>query len=101
MANQDDRQHRNRPTSNTSTGGGRNYDDQDDDQNQKGPQPWNLARIVKIEKRDGSTKDEFINCGVAWPMKEREGFIFDIYFALPEGARMALMPRPPKNGGGR
>lgn len=63
-------------------------------------EPWNLQRIVTKTRRDGEVIEEWVQCGVAWPMKEREGFTFDVYFALPEGARMAIMPRK-QNGGGR
>jgi hypothetical protein len=78
-----------------------NRRDDRDDRDSSAPQPWNLHRIVKIQKLNGEVKEEWIQCGIAWPLKEREGFTFDLYFALPEGARMAIMPRPPKNGGAR
>lgn len=73
-------------------------DRRDDDRD--GPQPWDLCRIVEIKKRNGDAKEEWIRCGVAWPMKEREGFTFDLHFAIPEGARMAILPRtkPRENG---
>lgn len=73
-------------------------DDRDDDRGE-GQQPWDLCRIVEVKKRDGKLKEEWVRCGVAWPMREREGFTFDLHFTIPEGSRMAIMPRQPKNGG--
>lgn len=58
-------------------------------------QPWDLYRIVQVEKRD-KVEDEWVQCGVLWKMKEREGLTFTLHFALPEGARMAAMPRTQK-----
>lgn len=55
--------------------------------------PWNLWRIVEVEKRGGKKEDEWIQCGVLWRMKEREGFTWTQFFTIPEGARMAGMPR--------
>lgn len=58
-------------------------------------QPWDLFRIVEVRKRD-KTEDEWIQCGVLWRMKEREGLTWTMFFAIPEGSRMAALPRPPK-----
>lgn len=55
-------------------------------------QPWDLIRIVPVLKNN-KTEDEWVRCGVIWQMKEREGFTWTQYFAIPEGARMAAMPR--------
>jgi hypothetical protein len=60
-------------------------------------QPWNVLRMKEVppEERKDPDKPEtrFIECGVAWPMKNREGFTFTLEFAAPEGARLAIMPR--------
>lgn len=64
-------------------------------------QPWDLLRIVQVQKQNGKLDDEWIRCGVLWQMKEREGFTWTQHFAIPEGARMAAMPRNSKNGGDR
>lgn len=60
-------------------------------------QPWNVARLKDFEnKQSGKIETRFIPCGVAWPMKNREGFTIDLDFAQPEGARLTIMPRTPK-----
>lgn len=72
-------------------------------QNNRGgnkPQPWNVYRLKELPaNREGEIKTDFQQCGVAWPMKESEGFNVDLHFALPEGTRIAIMPR--KQQGGR
>lgn len=64
-------------------------------------QPWNVFRIKEQTRRDGEVHDDFQPCGVAWPLKEGEGFTVDLHFALPEGSRLVIKPRKPSNGGGR
>lgn len=76
-----------------------NYRDRDQRDEPKA-QPWDLIRIVPVVKGN-KTEDEWVRCGVLWQMKEREGFSWTMYFAIPEGARMAAMPRQAKNGGDR
>ena len=71
-----------------------------DDRDAPKIEPWNLYRIVEVKKRNGDMTEEWVQCGVAWPMKKAEGFSFDVHFTIPEGARMAIMPRK-TNGGGR
>jgi hypothetical protein len=60
--------------------------------------PWNVYRLKEVPpKRDGEKSDtRFLECGVAWQMKNREGFTIDLDFAVPEGARLAIMPRTHK-----
>lgn len=62
-------------------------------------QPWDLIRIVPVVRGNGKTEDEWVRCGVLWQMKEREGFTWQMFFTIPEGARMAAMPRGSKDGG--
>jgi len=72
------------------------------DRRRDGPQPWNLYRIVKVEKEKNGrveTKEEWVQCGIAWPMKEREGYTFDLHFTIPEGSKLAILPR--QNGNDR
>lgn len=69
-----------------------------DDRDEPTVQPWDLIRIVPVTKQSGKVvEDEWIRCGVLWQMKEREGFTWTQHFAIPEGARMAAMPRRGKN----
>ncbi len=73
--------------------------------NQRGGkvQPWNVFRIKETTNtRDGEVLTDFQPCGVAWPLKEGEGFNVDVHFQLPEGSRLLIKPRKnPNNGGGR
>ena len=73
-------------------------DRRDDRDDEPKAEPWNLFRIVEVTKRNGNKVDEWVQCGVVWPMKEKEGFSWTQHFAIPEGARMAVMPRRKDNG---
>lgn len=65
-------------------------------------QPWNVFRVKEVATRDGELKSDFQPCGVAWPVKDGEGFAVDVHFALPEGTRLLIKPRKQHvNGGGR
>jgi hypothetical protein len=63
--------------------------------------PWNVFRIKETADADGVVHSDFQPCGVAWPLKEGEGFNVDVHFALPEGSRLLIKPRKDSNGGGR
>jgi hypothetical protein len=66
-------------------------------------QPWNVFRIKEVvSARDGEVTSDFQPCGVAWPLKEGEGFNVDVHFQLPEGSRLLIKPRKnPNQSGGR
>lgn len=65
-------------------------------------QPWNVFRIKETaDARDGVVNTDFQPCGVAWPLKEGEGFNVDVHFQLPEGSRLLIKPRKNPNNGGQ
>jgi len=61
-------------------------------------QPWNVFRVKPSTRPNGEAYDDFQPCGVAWPVREGEGFSLDIHFALPEGSRLVIKPRKTTGG---
>lgn len=82
-----------------------------DDRDHSGarPEPWNLYEIQTRKPRPGQRNDaddseqksDFRECGIAFEMKEGKGFNIETYFALPAGARLAIMPRRGRDDRGR
>lgn len=62
--------------------------------------PWNVFRIKEVADSDGEVHADFQPCGVAWPLKEGEGFNVDVHFQLPEGSRLLIKPRKDSGSGG-
>jgi hypothetical protein len=55
-------------------------------------EPWDALRPI-VYRQDGKEKTRFRQCGTAWPLTDKEGFSVELDFALPEGARIVIMPR--------
>lgn len=64
-------------------------------------QPWNVFRVKGATRANGEAYDDFQPCGVAWPLRDGEGFSLDVHFQLPEGSRLVIKPRKGGAGGGR
>jgi hypothetical protein len=80
-----------------------NRNDRRDDRHDRGggderEQPWDAFRLKEKKRRNGEDVTEWLRCGVAWPMKDgKAGFTIDFEWEIPEGSRVAIMPRKPKD----
>lgn len=55
--------------------------------------PWNAYIVRRYQKNDGTEGSEFLKVGVAFPLKERDGFNLTLHFTtLPVGEVLVLGP---------
>lgn len=59
-------------------------------------EPWNLLypRSYKVGNEE---RTDFMRIGVAWPLKDREGFSLEFHLDPPRGERIIMMRRLPKD----
>lgn len=55
------------------------------------------AVAVRRYEKDGEEKAAFTNIGVAWPMKDRDGYTVRLHaFPVPEDGEFVILLMPPK-----
>lgn len=59
---------------------------------------YNVISPRKYTDKDGNEKSTFVNIGVAFPMKEKDGFRV-VLNALPITDTILIMPKTDKKGG--
>lgn len=58
---------------------------------------YDAIAVRKYEDRDGNEKSSFTNIGVAWPMKERDGFRVVLHaMPAPVNGEFTVLLMPPK-----
>lgn len=58
---------------------------------------YEAVAVRRYEDRDGNEKSAFTNIGVAWPMKERDGYSLRLHaMPAPEDGEYVILLMPPK-----
>lgn len=58
---------------------------------------YEAVAVRRYEDRDGNEKTAFTNIGVAWPMKERDGYSLRLHaMPAPENGEYVILLMPPK-----
>lgn len=85
------------PTHTTNRSNERRDDRRREEPREGAEQPWDVFRLKEKTQRNGENRTEWLRCGVAWPMKDgKPGFNLDLEWAIPEGSRLAILPRKPQ-----
>src|SRR5690606_22249581 len=63
---------------------------------------YDAVAVRKYSDRDGNEKTAYTNVGVAWPMKEKDGFSVKLHaIPAPENGEytiLLMVPRPKEDG---
>lgn len=58
---------------------------------------YEAVAVRRYEDRDGNEKTAFTNIGVAWPMKERDGYTVRLHaMPVPDEGEFVILLMPPK-----
>lgn len=58
---------------------------------------YEAVAVRRYEDKDGNEKSAFTNIGVAWPMKERDGYSLRLHaMPAPENGEYVILLMPPK-----
>jgi hypothetical protein len=58
---------------------------------------YEAVAVRRYEDKDGNEKSAFTNIGVAWPMKERDGYSLRLHaMPAPEDGEYVILLMPPK-----